>query len=101
MLGTLETGSGPETSSGLGLVGCLDRGDICHIIPNLQNCTVLTIGIVGPLDALHQTVLHHTIRNGDKVYQSHVLGLVVSDRSSHSTTEGELGSTTGRAKGAF
>ena len=80
-LGTLEKGSGPETFSGLGLVG-LDRGDICHIIPNLQHCTVLlTIGIGGTLATSHQIVLYHTTtRHGDKMYQYHVLGLVVLDR---------------------
>ena len=111
-LGTLKKGSGPETFSGLGLVG-LDRGDICHIIPNLQHCTVLlTIEIGGTLANLHQTVLYHTIRNDDKMYQDYVLGLVVLDRKEVlvrkragfyyglASTMG-LGSTTGRSQGGI
>ena len=112
-LGTLEKGSGPESFSGLGLVG-LDRGDICHIIPNLQHCTVLlTIGIGGTLATSHQIVLYHTTtRHGDKMYQYHVLGLVVLDREEVLVRKRaefyyKLGSTSGwvlllgRAKGAF
>ena len=104
--GTLEEGSGPETFSGLGLVG-FDRGDICYIIhctvhtltlyTNIIHqhwtgvtfatlyqtynisCTVLTIAICGTPATSHQTVLHHTIRIGDKMHQYYVSRLVVLD----------------------
>ena len=112
-LGTLEKGSGPETFSGLGLVG-LDGGDICHIIPNLQHCTaLLNIGIGGTLATSHQILLYHaSTRHGEKMYQYHEFGLVLLDREEVLVRKRaefyyKLGSTSGwvlllgRAKGAF
>ena len=100
-LGTLEKGSGPESFSGLGLVG-LDRGDICYVIPNLQHCTVLlTIGIGGTLATSHQILLYHaSTRHGEKMYQYHEFGLVLLDREEVLVRKRaefyyRLGSTTG------